>query len=312
MDHSHYVYSALPRRTQALLPAGLHAFVVLHLEHWDFDAPEGELRDPRFVGEFGSFNPDWRSWSQREYGLRIGAHRLIDTLAGAGVPVAVAANAMVLPRVPELVQAFSAAGAEWLGHGLAATRLMHSGQPLEVQRAQVRDSLRAIREATGQEARGWLSQDWGTTPDTYALLAEAGIAYTLDWGNDDQPYWMTPTGMAAPEAAAAGGRPLLALPFSSEWDDVQCQWLRNKEPWDHAQLVLDAARRLAAECAREGRAAVMGLGLHPWVWGMPSRIAYLRRMLADLNGIAGLQWALPGQLASTCERQTQTLTQTPA
>lgn len=293
MDHPHYRYSALPRRTQAFLPPGLHTFVVLHLEHWDFDAPEGALRDPRFVGEFGSFDPDWRSWSQREYGLRIGAHRLVDALAGQGLAAAVAANALVLPRVPELVEAFSQAGAEWLGHGLAATRLAHSGQALDLQRAQVRDSLRAIREATGQDARGWLSQDWGTTPDTYALLAEAGVHYTLDWGNDDQPYWMEPV-------VNPGGQRLLALPFSSEWDDVQCQWLRNKEPWDHAQLVLDAARRLSAECAREGRAAVMGLGLHPWVWGMPSRIAYLRQMLADLSGVPGLQWTLPGRLADQC------------
>jgi hypothetical protein len=27
----------------------------------------------------------------------------------------------------------------------------------------------------------------------------------------------------------------------------------------------------------------MGLGLHPWVWGMPSRISHLRRLLTDLR-----------------------------
>ena len=96
MDHPHYRYSALPGRTEALLAPGLHTFVVLQLEHWDFDAPQGSVRDPRFVGEFGSFNPDWRSWSQREYGLRIGVHRLMDLLAREGIAPAVAANAMVL------------------------------------------------------------------------------------------------------------------------------------------------------------------------------------------------------------------------
>ena len=38
-----------------------------------------------------------------------------------------------------------------------------------------------------------------------------------NWGNDDQPYWM--------EAQKNAPR-LLATPLSSEWDDVQCQWLR--------------------------------------------------------------------------------------
>ena len=292
MDHLHYRYSALPRRTQSLLAPGLHTFVVLHLEHWDFDAPQGAVRDPRFVGEFGSFNPDWRSWSQREYGLRIGVHRLIDLLAREGIAPAVAANAMVLPRVPELVTALSQAGAEWVGHGLAATRLMHAGQSVDEQRAQVRQSIDALRAATGATPQGWLSQDWGTTPDTYALLADAGLAYTLDWGNDDQPYWMEPAG--------AQGRRLLALPFSSEWDDVQAQWMRNLEPWAHAQAVLAGARRLADECARTGQSAVLGLGLHPWVWGMPSRIAYLRQLLADLKTVPGLTWAQPGQLAQQC------------
>jgi len=292
MDHSHYGYSALPGRTHALLAPGLHTFVVLPLEHWDFDAPDGALRDPRFVGEFGSFNPDWRSWSQREYGLRIGIHRLIDALAAEGIAPGVAANALVLPRVPELVEALSNAGAEWLGHGLAATRMMHSGQSLDEQRGQILQSIDALREATGGAPQGWLSQDWGTTAATFGLLADAGLGYTLDWGNDDQPYWLAPAGDT--------GRRLLALPFSSEWDDVQAQWLRNMEPSVHAQAVLDGARRLAAECAREGRAAVLGLGLHPWVWGMPSRIAHLRRLLASLNTVPGLTWSRPGELASRC------------
>lgn len=250
------------------------------------------MRDPRFVGEFGSFNPDWRSWSQREYGLRIGAHRVLEALADAAVVPAVAANALVLPRVPELVAACQEAGAEWLGHGLAATRMMHGAMPLDEQRGQVRQSLAAIRQATGAAPAGWFSQDWGTTPETYGLLADEGIAYTLDWGNDDEPYAMEPAGESR--------RRLLAVPFSSEWDDVQCQWLRHLEPWDHVRLVLDAARRLAAESEARGRGAVMGLGLHPWVWGMPSRIAYLREMLAGLCAVRGVRWTLPGTMAGQC------------
>ena len=87
MDHSHYRYSPLPHRTPSLLAPGLHVYVVLYLEQWDFEAPTDSVRDPRFVGEFGSFNPDYRSWTQREYGLRIGIFRLIDALRDAGVKV---------------------------------------------------------------------------------------------------------------------------------------------------------------------------------------------------------------------------------
>lgn len=288
MDHPHYRYSALPLREPEDQAPVLHLFVVLYLEHWDFEPPEGSVRDPRFVGEFGSFNPDYRSWSQREMGLRIGVFRLIEALRERAIVPAVAASSLVLPRVPQVLEQLQELGAQWLGHGLAATRLMNASQSVDEQRAQIAASLQALARHTGSVARGWLSQDWGTSVHTYGLLADAGVHYTLDWGNDDQPYWLEPAGTSA--------RRLLALPLSSEWDDVQGQWLRHVEAPAHAALILAGAQRMARECLAQGRSAVMGLGLHPWVWGMPSRITHLRRLLADLQNIEGLLPTSPDDL----------------
>lgn len=281
MDHLHYNYSAIQQRAPLPLASNLHVFAVIHLEHWDFEAPEGSIRDPRFVGEFGSFNPDYRSWTQREYGLRIGVFRIIEALLNLGIQPVVAANSLVLPRVPEVLQALKNSQAEWLAHGVAATRLMHTNMPLEEQQAHIASSLQALQTYTGQAPQGWLSQDWGTSPDTFGLLADAGVRYTLDWGNDDQPYWMLPAGISQ--------KALLAIPMSSEWDDVQGQWFRPVEPAQHAQQIVEAAKQMRNECVTHQRSAVMGLGLHPWVWGMPSRIAHLRRLLADLLRIDGLR-----------------------
>jgi peptidoglycan/xylan/chitin deacetylase (PgdA/CDA1 family) len=290
MDHTLYTYSALPlRQTGALLdrPA-LSAYVVLFLEHWDFESPPGSLRDPRFVGEYGSFHPDYRSWSQREYGLRIGIFRVMDALQQAGICPVVAANSMAAERLPQLVQRFNDWGCEWLGHGIAATRMMHSEQSLEVQTDHIQTSLDTLTRVTGRRPRGWLSQDWGSSPATYDVLRQAGLEYTLDWVNDDQPYWMRP----APDAA----RGLLSIPLSSEWDDVQCQWLRNMEPKAHAALTAAAFERLADECQQHQRPAVFGLALHPWVCGMPSRIAALRELLTRLKQGREVVWTQPGAL----------------
>lgn len=281
MDHTLYRYSALPARDhrQPGSVTGLSAFVVLYLEHWEFESPAGALRDPRFVGEFGSFSPDYRSWSQREYGLRIGIFRVIEALRSAGLRPVIAANALAVQRLPLLVKTFQDWGCEWLAHGIAATQMMHSAMSLEQQRACVQSSMAAIQQATGVAPLGWLSQDWGTSPDTPRLLAEAGIRYTLDWSNDDQCYWL----QTQPR--------LLGIPLSSEWDDVQCQWLRNLEPQAHSELTLAAFDRLHAECDREQRSAVFGLSLHPWVCGMPSRIRYLRELLGALVQRPGVQWS---------------------
>lgn len=296
MDHTLYPYRA--RRLRPQRPLGhvghaaanaraaghLKAFVVLFLEHWDAEPAPGLLRDPRLVGEYGSFTPDYRSWTQREYGLRIGIFRVLDALQEAGLTPAVAANARAVQRLPVLVDRLQKLGCEWVAHGLAATDLLHSRMSLDAQRAHVQASLEALQAATGTAPQGWLSQDWGTTPQIWQILADAGVRYTLDWCNDDQPY------------ALSTAPPLDVVPLSAEWDDVQCQWLRQLDPRRHATLTLEAFDHLRGECAGSGRDAVFGLPVHPWVTGMSSRIGTFKRLLSDLRSRDGVQWTLPGTL----------------
>ena len=286
MDHDLYEFSALPGRPRWRWSGGqgLAACAIVFLEHWEAVPAEGSLRDPRFVGEYGSFSPDYRSWTQREYGLRIGVHRVLDALREVGIRPAIAANAMVLERMPDLVARLNAQGCEWIAHGLASTRMMHARMTLEEQRRHIRASLAGIRRATGAQPKGWVSQDWGTTPQTPALLADEGLRFTLDWTNDDQPYRLRTT------------PPVTSIPMSAEWDDVQCQWLRNLSPRTHSQLVIDAFGQLHRECAETSRAAVFGLAIHPWVSGMPSRIAGLRETLRAIATHTDVWWTDPGSM----------------
>jgi len=293
MDHSLYPYSALPARA---VPSnsgtsGLQAYVLLCLEHWDALPHEGAARDPRFVGEFGSFTPDYRSWTQREYGLRVGLFRVLDALRDAGLRPAVAANARVLQRVPRVVAELEEWGCEWVAHGLSANLMMHARMSTDEQRDHIARALDAVEMHTGRRPAGWLSQDWGTTPETFELLAQAGLRYTLDWCNDDQGYLMS----ATPGSVQA---PLVALPLSAEWDDVQCQWMRHFTPRAHGDLAVQAFDRLRTECAQHRRQAVFGLALHPWLCGMASRVAELRRLLHSLRSRTDVQWTDPGVLAA--------------
>ena len=286
MDHSHYGYSALPKRPQE--PTGtsarLQAFVVLCLEHWVALPPVDSLRDPRFVGEFGSFTPDYRSWTQREYGLRIGIFRVLDALKARGIRPAIAANSVAVQRLPQLVETLNEWGCEWIGHAESASVLMHSGFRPEQQAEIIEQSLNTIVSCTGHKPLGWLSQDWGTTVETYKLLAQAGIRYTLDWTNDDQPYLLnTQPG-------------LTAIPLSAEWDDVQSQWLRNLDPRSHARLALSAFDKLRMEAVEQQRNLVFGLTLHPWVCGMSSRIGPLRQLLADMHSRPDVNWTQPADI----------------
>jgi peptidoglycan/xylan/chitin deacetylase (PgdA/CDA1 family) len=201
-----------------------------------------------------------------------------------GIRPAIAANAVAVQRLPQLVDALNEWGCEWIGHAESASALMHTGLSQEQQADVIAQSLNAIVSCTGHKPLGWLSQDWGTTPDTYKLLAQAGIRYTLDWTNDDQPYLLnTQPG-------------LTAIPLSAEWDDVQSQWLRNLDPRSHARLALSAFDKLRMEAVEQQRNLVFGLTLHPWVCGMSSRIGPLRQLLAAMHSRPDVNWTQPADI----------------
>ena len=95
MDHPHHPYWPLPKRERLTWPDGsrLAFWVLLHLEYWELEPPADAIRDPRFIGEFGSYYPDYRTWTQRDYGNRVGIFRVLELLDRYGLKVTVAANA---------------------------------------------------------------------------------------------------------------------------------------------------------------------------------------------------------------------------
>ena len=286
MDHGHYPFSALPTRPRLTWPGGarLAAFVLLHLEHWELRAPAPALRDPRFVGEFGSFEPDYRSWTQREYGNRIGVFRVLDLLDAAGIVPAVAASAMAVDRNPRLVSMLKARGCEFIAHGMAAGRMISSRMTEHEEREFIATAIDTLERATGVRPRGWCGQDHGESAHTPQRLADAGIEYVLDWPNDEQPYWMS----TQPR--------LLAVPTQPEWDDVEAQWLRRVPVTRYPALVNEAFSTLHAEGEVSGR--TFCLAVHPWLSGMASRVRYLRETIEAIRRHPGVWWTQPGQISA--------------
>lgn len=268
MDHGHYRYSPIVARPPIVWPQGakIAVWVLLTLEHWELQPPKGTHRDPRFVGEYGSFDPDYRTWSQREYGNRVGIFRVFESLDRHGIRATVAINSAAAARHPFLIEECRRRGYEFIGHGSHATRMITGALTADQERREIADALDAVERATGQRPRGWHGQDYGESARTPALLAEAGLDYVADWPNDDQPYPMRV------------GKPLISLPSQPEWDDVQLLWLRRLPMPRYPAIVGAAFDALRAEGGR-----TFCLALHPWLIGMAHRIAYLD---AALDGIA--------------------------
>jgi allantoinase len=275
MDHAHYPFRPLAGAPRFTWPDGARiAFTVtVMLDYWELTPPQEASRDPRIVSPLGNFFPDWLTWSQREYGARVGIFRILETLDRFGLTPSVALGTEAAKRYPELVDELVRRNACFLAHGGFATRRISSRMTTEQERALIAGSREQIAALTGAAPLGWCGQDFNESAETPGLLVEAGFAYTTDWANDDRPYWLGPY----------AERHLLALPPQPEWNDLETMWLRRVTPPIWADCIGDAFAFLHDEGG-----AVFNLTLHPWIAGQAHRIRWLGEALGRCLGKPGI------------------------
>jgi peptidoglycan/xylan/chitin deacetylase (PgdA/CDA1 family) len=266
LDHDLYDPRIASRLSYSQWPGdrAAAAFVLIHLEAFELQAPVNTVRDPGLRGDFGSFFPDLRAHSLIEYGNRIGVFRLLDLLQPLGWQVAIAVNGLVADERPALIRSLASRGIEILASSWSASRMITSALSIDEERDLLRRSVGATAHALGAPPTGYASQDYGYSWQTPALLEELGFDYAVDWPNDELPYLFGPT------------RRLLMLPPAAELDDAQAMLARKLRPreWGNALL---AALSWWTENAFSG--SVFVLPLHAWVAGAAHRVPPLRRAL---------------------------------
>lgn len=290
MDQTHHAYRPLPEAPRFTWPgsARIALTVTLVLDYWELDPPKDANRDPRIVSPLGNFFPDWLTYTQREYGARVGIFRILDALDHFGITPSVALGAAAAWRYPELVDELLRRDACFLAHGVYATRRITSRMSEAEEHALIAESRAALRVATGTEPQGWCGQDFSESTRTPALLAEAGFSYTTDWASDDRPFLLGPY----------HGRSLVALPPQPEWNDLECMWLRRVLPQVWADNIAEGCRVL-----HEEGGAVFNLTLHPWIAGQAHRIRYLRDALSRVLGQADIWRATTDAVAAQARLQ---------
>jgi peptidoglycan/xylan/chitin deacetylase (PgdA/CDA1 family) len=290
MDHAHYPFRTLPDAPRFAWPDGARiAFTVtLMLDYWELDPPADASADPRIVSPLGKFSPDWLTWSQREYGARVGIFRVLDALDRFGIAPSVALGSAAAQRYPELVDELMCRNACFMAHGSHATRRITSRMSEAEERAFIAAARDAVAAATGAAPLGWCGQDFNESTRTPALLAEAGFAYTTDWPNDDRPYLLGPY----------DGRHVLALPPQPEWNDLECMWLRRVSPPVWAEGIAEAFAVL-----HEEGGGTFNLTLHPWIAGQAHRVRWLREALSCVLGKPAVWRTTTDELAQVARAQ---------
>jgi len=266
-------YSAIVDRRPLPWPdrARVAVWPMLAIEHFVWGKP-GTAIQPLLTE-----HPEVANWAWRDYGNRVGAWRLFDLFDELDVPLTICLNAEVCQQYPRVVDAIRA-HPRWavLPHGLNNNTAGHRGLSRDAERKLIEQALVVMQQAFGTMPAGFMVPNWSMTEDTFELLLEAGVRYTTDWMNDDQPYWYElPQGK------------VLNVPYNLETNDFTLALTARLPGPELARAVVDHFDLLWQEGKTHGRS--MAIGLHSFISGQPVRTRYVREYLQHMKA-RGQTW----------------------
>lgn len=280
MDHDLYPWSNMFARPKIAWPgdAKVALWITASLEYFPLTPNDGPFRAP---GHMVTPYPDYRTYTTRDYGNRVGIFRIFRILDRFGLKASAPMNAAIAERYPALAQEVTGRGWEVIGHGIDMNHIHHGGMEEAGERAQIKDAVERLQTATGATVRGWLSPARSQSANTPNLLADCGLGYVCDWVNDDLPYTMT---------TPAGE--LISMPFAGDLEDRKLLIELGHPEDTYADELLDAFKLLYAEADRFG-GRLLHLPLTPYVVGQPFRIQALESALGRILEHDGV-WSATG------------------
>ena len=265
MDNALFDYWPIIDRPKLSWPGGAKVafWLGLNVEYFQIDKPSTSL-----FPSTASLVPDPLNYGWRDYGVRVGVWRMMETLDRHGVAASVLLNSDVCRHYPRIVEAGNTRGWAWLAHG-QNNSVLQTNFSVDDERRYLSEMVNVLRDCTGTQPRGWLGPALTETFATPGLLAELGLTYLLDWCNDDQPYPLN-----------VEGARMISVPYSIEVNDAVLCVGRNLSGEDFYRLVMDQLEVLLAAGEQTGQ--VMAIAAHPFILGQPFRLKYLDRVLGEL------------------------------
>ncbi len=287
-DHDFYGWSNMHKRTPVQWPDDkkVAVWVCVSLEWFPITPSDQPFKAP---GHMQTAYPDFRHYTARDYGNRIGAWRFLEAFEKAGVKASFATNAAVAERYPELVEAVLAGGHEVIAHSTDMNGTINSDLDEEAERALIENALGRLIAASGTATSGWLSiarsQSWNTAD----LLQQAGLTYCCDWVNDELPYRLN--------------NGLINLPLNHELSDRQIISVQQQSADSWAQSMEDAFDWLSEESVREGGGRMLPIHVTPYIMGLPYRIDAFEKLIAKLASCEDAWFARGDEIVESWSEQ---------
>jgi peptidoglycan/xylan/chitin deacetylase (PgdA/CDA1 family) len=276
-DHDLYPWSRISDRPPVCWPEGksVAVWVCVSLEWFPLTPSDRPFRAP---GHMQTSYPDYRHYTSRDYGTRVGLYRLLDAFAKAGVRVSVAANGAIAERYPQVIRDIVSAGHDVIAHSTDMNGTIATGLAEDEERALIDCSLDALEMVAGVRPKGWLSIARSQSWNTLDLLKRAGLIYCCDWVNDELPYRFN--------------NGLIDLPLNHELSDRQIVATQQQSADSWAGQMTDAFDWLAAEAAQHG-GRMLPIHMTPYIMGLPYRIGAVEALLERLTARPEA-WFAPG------------------
>lgn len=258
-------YQPIGDRPALPLPdeARVAVWIVMNVEHFTF-GQLGTAIQPHLTS-----SPEIANYGWRDYGNRVGIWRLFDLFAELEIPVTAAVNGEICTFYPQIMTGIQHCGWEVMAHGINNST-GHSGMAPQAEADLIAKTLDLLQTTTGQRPQGWLTPGFSITEQTFDLLHQAGIYYTADWVNDDQPFWYPVT----------HGR-LLAIPYTIEANDITLCLSARLTGEEFGRALIDQFDQLWLDGETQPR--TMAIGLHPFIVGQPLRMRYLKEALMHIK-----------------------------
>ena len=255
-------YSPIVGRPTLKLPSGkkLAVWVIVNVEHWTIAGAMPRTVLPPPMGQ--TLLPDLANWSWHEYGMRVGFWRMFDALKQRGIRPTMAVNGIVCSSYRPIAEAAHKENWEFMGHGY----LQGPMHRLEDQYREIEKTVTAIKEITGKGPVGWESPGLTETDTTLDYLSANGIRYVADWVIDDQPCWIE----AEPQR-------MVSVPYTVELNDIPIFALQNHSSDEFYKRGVLQLERMVKDSQTSTR--VMAISVHPYLTGVPHRIAAFERFL---------------------------------
>ncbi len=260
-------YAAPSDRPRHAGPGGAKLIVwpVVNVENWLIDNPMP--RQVLVAPTGAALQPDVPNWAWHEYGMRVGFWRFHDLFGRLGIRPTLSVNGSVIGAYPRVAAAARDAGWEFMGHGW----FQMPTHRLADQRAMIAETTQAIADFTGKPCTGWLGPGLTETLETPDILAEHGVRWTGDFVLDDLPA----------RIATTHGE-MLAMPYSVELNDIPVVMIQYNDDRELPRRARLTAARLLQEAEASAGCKVMGIAIHPYITGVPHRIAALEALYAEL------------------------------